>query len=865
MPHLNIVDRKGERTIELGAATITIGRASDNPVSLDDPKSSRKHTQITLVGADYFLVDLKSRNGTYLNGRKIEREPLRDGDIITIGDSKITFIGSAPSVKVEGDATIDSSEDFFADKEAKPIFTVVGIGGEVRGREIKLGDKTTIGRKSLNDIVLEDDKVSGMHAVIVRDGDKFTLRDLNSTNGTKIRGQRIRQAELDHGVVFRIGACEFKFLNPELPEVDSKTPKKVKPARREDAKYEKERKRRAAKAGLDDDFFAEDPDTGFLTQEEVSVIAARAKAMEGARILDFVYIALGIVLFCGVLFGAFTIFSGYKGTGVDIQNEGRPIDNRSFETSSVGKLPGWQIPSEGVSITTKRARSGRQSLQISSGSGEIVLATPLSIQDNSALIVRYFMAGLDAGLTGVKIRWRNPNYSGYEETVVGWLKRGTFGGSAWVEMEKLFVPPPCADEGVLVLWSGESSSGVGSAYFDDITVFDEPLGGADAVDSLTFPMQKNHLQLYATERGLVGMLYKRRPLFWSAGLGSVRRNEIEYGQDTAEITDSPERNEVGAIVLSGSAGLLLDGESFACAFRQTISTNGETCIIQYRLESSPPESGTGIAFLVSPSSLKEMRVTTTDVQDIEKVPIIIENVKEILFGTREDDLVSIETSAPVTLYVRETKDKKQRIVFCEFTRGREVKGMPGYRLSVGRIPLYRRIGHWKDLEEAEKALGVGNLEKAENIADNLLRKSRDPQIRKRAREIKELVAKKRDRLKTSIVAIVEDIKKYRRRKMKVMFDSIAAQIEKAFANTDFARSLAEMRAEVDKALSGVSATADNEAADLIRLAEMKRVKYPALALMYYEEVLMRFPDSPQARDAQHWSEKLRADIARRRR
>ena len=99
--------------------------------------------------------------------------------------------------------------------------------------------------------------------------------------------------------------------------------------------------------------------------------------------------------------------------------------------------------------------------------------------------------------------------------------------------------------------------------------------------------------------------------------------------------------------------------------------------------------------------------------------------------------------------------------------------------------------------------------------------------------------------------------------MKVMFESLATQIKKAFAGTEFERSLGGMRDEIDKALAGVSESTGDVATELIRLAAMKRVKYPALALMYYEEVLLRFPDSPQARDALHWSEKLRADIARR--
>lgn len=73
---------------------------------------------------------------------------------------------------------------------AKLIVTL--DGSVVLEREIK-GDRTTIGRRASNDIVLENRAVSGEHALIVRSGKDHILEDLNSTNGTFVNAQPIKK------------------------------------------------------------------------------------------------------------------------------------------------------------------------------------------------------------------------------------------------------------------------------------------------------------------------------------------------------------------------------------------------------------------------------------------------------------------------------------------------------------------------------------------------------------------------------------------------------------------------------------------------------------------------------------------------
>jgi pSer/pThr/pTyr-binding forkhead associated (FHA) protein len=74
------------------ADEMRIGRRPGNNLQLDYPKVSRQHAIITRTAEGYALHDLGSRNGTYLNGQWVAgRCFLRDGDVIEIGDLKITF------------------------------------------------------------------------------------------------------------------------------------------------------------------------------------------------------------------------------------------------------------------------------------------------------------------------------------------------------------------------------------------------------------------------------------------------------------------------------------------------------------------------------------------------------------------------------------------------------------------------------------------------------------------------------------------------------------------------------------------------------------------------------------------------------
>ena len=89
---------------------------------------------------------------------------------------------------------------------------VLSLDGVVL-REVSLSkDRTTIGRRSHNDVVIDNLAVSGEHAVMVMSGSDCYLEDLGSTNGTTVNGQPIKKHLLQSGDTVEVGKYRLKFV-----------------------------------------------------------------------------------------------------------------------------------------------------------------------------------------------------------------------------------------------------------------------------------------------------------------------------------------------------------------------------------------------------------------------------------------------------------------------------------------------------------------------------------------------------------------------------------------------------------------------------------------------------------------------------
>ena len=77
--------------VELDRETLTMGRSKECGLVVHDSSASRRHAEVRRMEGLFILVDLKSRNGTYVNGSPVSTWTLTDGDRITIGDLELVF------------------------------------------------------------------------------------------------------------------------------------------------------------------------------------------------------------------------------------------------------------------------------------------------------------------------------------------------------------------------------------------------------------------------------------------------------------------------------------------------------------------------------------------------------------------------------------------------------------------------------------------------------------------------------------------------------------------------------------------------------------------------------------------------------
>ncbi len=185
------------QTIELTRDPLTIGRHPTNHVVVDIPTVSAEHALIEYVGGVYRLTDRGSRNGTFVNGRRITEYHLQDGDIIRIGDTR----GNSVSLTYQAGQTPQAAS--------------------LEALDLAAYDQLTIGRDLDCDLPLTSPLVSRHHARLERSGAAHTLLDLGSTNGTFVNGRRIERVELHAGDSVQIGPYRFTYQPNAISQVIS--------------------------------------------------------------------------------------------------------------------------------------------------------------------------------------------------------------------------------------------------------------------------------------------------------------------------------------------------------------------------------------------------------------------------------------------------------------------------------------------------------------------------------------------------------------------------------------------------------------------------------------------------------------------
>ncbi len=100
---------------------------------------------------------------------------------------------------------------------------IVSIDGVVI-KEVQLTkDRTTLGRRPYNDVVIDNLAISGEHAVFQMTGNDVFIEDLNSTNGTYVNGKAAKKQQLVNGDTVEVGKYKIKFVGEAVSDGFEKT------------------------------------------------------------------------------------------------------------------------------------------------------------------------------------------------------------------------------------------------------------------------------------------------------------------------------------------------------------------------------------------------------------------------------------------------------------------------------------------------------------------------------------------------------------------------------------------------------------------------------------------------------------------
>lgn len=224
------------KEIPLGGRPVTIGRAPDNDIPIDNLAVSNYHARVYMEAGSLVIEDLNSLNGTFLNDIRVERAMVKDGDVILVGKHHIVVdqecdaalpVDSwrkSPAPRVNETVVLDTRErrqmleqaaaagersQLVPDRLRMPTLTVVR--GRADHKEYRLtGKLTVIGRSEMATVRLRNWFTPNVAAQINKHEDGYYLGRgdrVPKVNGTEINGA----TKLCDGDVIEVGRVRLNF------------------------------------------------------------------------------------------------------------------------------------------------------------------------------------------------------------------------------------------------------------------------------------------------------------------------------------------------------------------------------------------------------------------------------------------------------------------------------------------------------------------------------------------------------------------------------------------------------------------------------------------------------------------------------
>ena len=220
------------REIPLDQDVMTIGRKADNDIVIDNQAVSGYHARIKKEGQSLFIEDANSLNGTYINGQKISKGELHNGDVVLIGVHTLDVIlekkretdtkGFALRGRSMDETVVIAAEDqkkilASQDKEKPEILGgFIVIEGSTEKRDYLLKERvTTIGKEDGAGIHLKGFFAPKVAALVNRRKDGYFITPTGGKT-LKVNGQKVdHKYDLKDGDIVEAGGIKVQFYIKE--------------------------------------------------------------------------------------------------------------------------------------------------------------------------------------------------------------------------------------------------------------------------------------------------------------------------------------------------------------------------------------------------------------------------------------------------------------------------------------------------------------------------------------------------------------------------------------------------------------------------------------------------------------------------
>jgi len=220
------------REIPLDQDVITIGRKADNDIVIDNQAVSGYHARIKKEGHSLFIEDASSLNGTYINGQKISKGELHNGDVVLIGVHTLDVIlekeretdtkGFALRGRSMDETVVIAAEDqkkilASQDKEKPEILGgFIVIEGSTEKRDYLLKERvTTIGKEDGAGIHLKGFFAPQVAALVDRRKEGYIITPAGRKT-LKVNGQKVDyKYDLKDGDIIEAGGIKLQYYVKE--------------------------------------------------------------------------------------------------------------------------------------------------------------------------------------------------------------------------------------------------------------------------------------------------------------------------------------------------------------------------------------------------------------------------------------------------------------------------------------------------------------------------------------------------------------------------------------------------------------------------------------------------------------------------